>query len=393
MSLGSRHRFATASLASVTFAVMIAGVGCAGSSASSAVAKVSEAERTRSGLQGRDAQSLAPQAFAEADQALKMAKEAERAGDTTAAELHAERAVAAYQHAVALARLARATEDETQAKEALARAVELAQRYTTSRKAAEREADDLEKQLKVAREAERPASSGPVDPERERARLVAAQSLATQARLLCSAARLVSPQAPGLAEAEAAATDLEKKLEASPKPAPIDAAGRARAACLTALTKARRAGGATDGDQADALLGELSRSADPKAKSTADLAPSRDERGVVVTLRSLFKGDKLSPEAETALKDLGRVAAAHPKFGVQIVIHDASPPNASEVAADKKRGEAISKVLVEGGASAAKTKVEHAGARAPLFDPSDAKRKERNARVEIVFVTGANDAT
>jgi flagellar motor protein MotB len=358
-------------------------VACGGGAASNVV-KVADAEKTRASLNGRDAQTLAPQAFAEADQALKAAKEAEKAGDAAGAELHAERAVAAYQHAIAIARLARATEDETAAKEALAKAVEQSQRFSAARKAAEREGDDLEKQIKVAREAERPASSGPAaDPERERARLVAAQTLATQARLLCSAARLVSPQAPGLAEAEAAAADLEKKLEASPRPAPIDAAGRARAACLGALTKARRAG-AAEADAADALLGEISRASDPKAKSVVDLAPSRDERGVVVTLRSLFKvGEKLTPEGETALKDLGRVAAAHPAFGVQVVIHDAGAP---DVALNKKRGDAIAKALQDGGAAAAKTVVVQAGAKAPVFDPSDAKRREKNARVEIVFV-------
>jgi outer membrane protein OmpA-like peptidoglycan-associated protein len=356
--------------------------GCGGG-AGTGSPKVAEAERARASVAGRDTQSLAPQAFAEAEQALQAAKEAERGGDTLGAELHAERAVAAYQHAIALARLARGTEEETRAKEALARAVEQSGRHAAARKAAEREADDLDKQLKVAREAERPAPSGPVDAERERARLVAAQSLTTGARLLCSAARLVSPQAPGLTEAEAAVTDLEKKLDASPRPAPIDAAGRARAACLTALTKARRAG-AEAPDQADALLGELSRATDPAAKSTLDLAPSRDERGVVVTLRSVFKADKLAPEAETALKDLGRVAAAHPKFAVQVVIHDATPTPAD--ARGDRRGEAIAKALVEGGASAARTKVELAGARAPIVDPADRQRRDRNARVEIVFV-------
>lgn len=363
----------------VPFVLMMA---CGGGAASTVV-KVADAERTRASLNGRDAQTLAPQAFAEADQALKAAKDAEKAGDAAGAELHAERAVAAYQHAIAIARLARATDDETAAKEALAKAVEQGQRFAAARKAAEREADDLEKQIKVAREAERPASSGPADPERERARLVAAQTLATQARLLCSAARLVSPQAPGLAEAEAAAADLEKKLEASPRPAPIDAAGRVRAACLGALTKARRAG-SPEADAADALLGEISRSSDPKAKSVVDLAPSRDERGVVVTLRALFKvGERLTPEGETALKDLGRVAAAHPTFGVQVVIHDAGAP---DVALNKKRGDAVAKALQDGGAAAAKTVVVQAGAKAPLFDPSDAKRREKNARVEIVFV-------
>lgn len=360
--------------------VLLGAVGCGGA-AQSTVVKVSDAERTRASLTGRDAQTLAPQAFAEADQALAAAREAERVGDSAAAELHAERAVAAYQHAIALARLSRATEEESSAKEALAKALEQSQRYSAARKAAEREADDLDKQLKVAREAEHPRSSGPADPERERARLVAASSLAMQARLLCSAARLVAPDAPGLSEAEAAALELAKKLESSPRPAPIDAAGRVRAQCLTALTKARRAG-TPEPDAADALLGELSRGADPKAKSVLDLSPSRDERGVIITLRSAFKGDKLTGEAETALKDLGRVAAAHPAFGVQVVVHDASPP--ADVATDKHRGEAVLSALKNGGAT--KTRLELAGASAPVVDPTDKQRRERNARVEIVFV-------
>jgi outer membrane protein OmpA-like peptidoglycan-associated protein len=361
-------------------------IGCGGGVAT--VAKVGEAERTRTTLQGRDAQTLAPQAFAEADQALRAAKEAEHSGDKVAAELHAERAMAAYQRAIGLARLTRATEEETQAKEALSRAVEQARRNETARKTAEREADDLDKQLKIAREAERPSAAGPADPEREKGRLVAAQSLATQARLLCGAARLVSAQAPGLAEAEAAVADLEKKLETPPKAAPIDLAGKVRAGCLTVLTKARRAT-TGEADQSDALLGELSRGATPKAKSAIDLAPARDERGVVVTLRSLFVADKLSADGETVLKDLGRVAGAHPAFGVQVVLHDAAPPSASDLARGKQRGEAIAKALVDGGATAAKTKVEQAGARAPVIDPSDAKRKAKNERVEIVFVGGS----
>src|SRR5262249_49925808 len=155
-------------------------------------------------------------------------------------------------------------------------------------------------------------------------------------------------QAPGLAEAEAAQADLEKKLESSPKPAPIDAAGKVRAACLTALTKARRAG-LSDADQADALLGELSRArvaqagaaAATASKNEGDLLPSRDERGVVLTLRSLFKGEGLTPEGEATLKELGKVAAAHPNFSVQIVIHDATTPTAAEGSLDHKRGEAI----------------------------------------------------
>jgi hypothetical protein len=335
--------------------------------------KVAEAERARTAL--ADARTLAPQAYAEADQALRAAREADAAGDKEAASLHAERALAAYQHAVAIARLARATDEELRAKEALGHASEQLTRFSIARSAAEREADDFDRQLKIAREAQLPAPSGPADPERERARLVAAGSLAVQARLLCSAARLVSAQAAGLAEAEAAVADVEKRVDERKKPAPIDAAGRARATCLSVLTKARRAG-AADAEKADELLGELSRA------KLADASPSRDERGVVVTLRSTFRGDALAPEAENRLKELGRVAAANPGFALQVVVHDGATSPSREQ--NKRRGDAALSALKSGGAS--KMTLEQAGARAPLYDPADAKRRGQNARLEIVFV-------
>jgi flagellar motor protein MotB len=357
------------------------GVGACAGAHGAGSAQVRTAERERSGLVGRDAQTLAPQAFAEADQELRLAKEDDAKGDAIGAELHADRAVAAYQHAVALARLARATEENASASAALAHATEEAQRYAAQRKAVDRETDELEKQLRIAREAELPKPSGAADPEREKARVVAAQALVVQARLLCSAARLVSPQAPGLDAAEAAVTTLEKQLEGGAKgAAPIDPAARARAGCLTSLTKARRST-TDDADASDALLAELSA-----ADGKHGLAPTRDERGVVVTMRSIFKGDALTSEADATLKDLGRVAAAHPTFAVQVVIHDAQKPTAAEAGANAKRGDAVAKALASGGAAAAKIKVEQAGARAPLVDPKDAAHRDRNARVEVVFV-------
>ena len=340
----------------------------------------------RAGLGGQDAQTLAPQAFAAADQELRLAKEAQAKDDPTGAELHAERALATYNQAIALARLSRATQEEAAASEALARATEQAQKYAAQRKAIDHEADDLEKKLRVAREAQLPPSSGPADPDRERARVVAAHALVTQARLLCSAARLVSPQAPGLAEAEIAVTTLEKQVDGSKTAVTIDPAARARAACLTSLTKARRTS-TPDADRADTLLGELSQAGGPKATPRADLAPARDERGVVVTVRAAFKGERLTTEAEASMKDLGRVAAAHPTFAVQVVIHDAQTPSTAEAQANQKRGEAIVQALVAGGATATKVKVEQAGARAPVVDPKDARHRDRNARVEIVFVS------
>jgi outer membrane protein OmpA-like peptidoglycan-associated protein len=190
----------------------------------------------------------------------------------------------------------------------------------------------------------------------------------------------VSASVEGLAEAESQLAAVEKQLDAPPGPraqAPIDAAARARAQCLAMLTKARRASSAAD-PGTDALLAELS--------AAGGWDPSRDERGVVVTLRGAFKGSALASDAEAKARDLGRVAGAHPAWSVQVVLHDATAPSATETTANTSRAEALVKALVAGGAPAAKTKAELAGAKAPVADPSDAQRRARNARVEVVFV-------
>jgi hypothetical protein len=228
-----------------------------------------------------------------------------------------------------------------------------------------------------------PAPSGPADPQREAARRVAARALAVQARLLCASARLLSPQLAGLAEQDKALADLDQKLDQTTAAAPIDDAARARATCLHLLTLGRRttAVGADGGvalSDADALLAELSAS--------GGWDPSRDERGVIVTLRDLFSGNALTSDAATKLDKLGKVAAAHPTFAVQVVVHDAAPPSAAETVADKARADAIVKALVAGGANAAVTKGEIAGAGAPVVDPADGQNRARNARVEVVFI-------
>ena len=96
---------------------------------------------------------------------------------------------------------------------------------------------------------------------------------------------------------------------------PIDEAGAARARCLDVLIRARRAAG-QDG-RADTLLAELSAS--------GEWSPVRDERGVIVTLRGVFRGVELSDDGQARLKTLGQVAAAHPGFAVQVVLHDSQP--------------------------------------------------------------------
>jgi flagellar motor protein MotB len=331
-----------------------------------------DVDRARAGT-SQEAQ-LAPQAFAEADAERTRAQAAYVDGDDIAASLHAERAIAAYQRARMVARAARATADLAHAESDLAQKTDELHALETARKTAERDGEELAKRVTIERETHAPAPSGPADAQREAARLQASRALAMQARLLCGAAKLVSTSATGLDAATQQIDALDKRLEQSPKTAPIDEAAKVRTTCLSILTQARRASPATAQTAADVLLSEL---------SAASLSPTRDERGVVVTLRDVFRGNTVAPEAQPRLEALGRVAAAHADLPIQVVVHDATPQGPSD-----ERAKAVAASLVKGGAKADKIATVMAGTRAPVVDPNDARNRGRNARVEVVFVTG-----
>jgi flagellar motor protein MotB len=364
----------------ILIALPLSAAGC-GSTTRSTVTAMDEVERARNGAAAREGKELAPQTFALAEEHRRLSREAYAAGDEPAASLHAERALATFQHALVLARLARADGDRATAATALAAAASETEKLRQARAELDRAGDDLDKKLKIAREAALPASA-PADPQREAARLVAARALAIQARLLCGAARLLSTTLPGLAESEKELAEVEKKLEGTPKPTPIDATARARASCLLVLTRARRTSDKAGAGQADALLAELS--------ATGGWSPVRDERGVVVTLRDAFKGAALTPEADGKMKELGRVLAAHPGHAAQVVVHDATTPTPAEVSVATQRAEAAAKSLGTAANAPDKVKPEVAGARAPIVDPADAKNRARNARLDVVFVTPGN---
>jgi hypothetical protein len=374
------------------FAVLLAGVmpmaastGCA--TTPMRVASLDEVERVRATDATKDAAGRAPEAYARAEQERDFARAAHVAGDDVAANLHAERAMAAYGHAAVVARLARAVADLAEAQKTLDDATAQEQTLAASRAKLELEAQDLERRAEIARTRLLPAASGQADADREAARVAAAKSLAIEARLLCGAAKLVGPQGAGLAEAQDAIDRLDARLNGGSasgkggvRSEVIDEAGLARARCLDVLTRTRRGASHDEGGDADALLADLSVS--------GGWDPTRDERGVVVTLRGVFQGTKLTDEGEAKLESLGRVAAAHPKFGVQVVVHDAQPPSPKDDA-DARRAEATVKALTAGGAATARLKAELAGARAPTVDPGDSRLRVRNERIDVVFVAGS----
>jgi outer membrane protein OmpA-like peptidoglycan-associated protein len=187
---------------------------------------------------------------------------------------------------------------------------------------------------------------------------------------------MVGGDTPVLASAQATFDELEKKLTDKPRPAPIDLASRARAECLAALTAARRPATSTSTiGKSDQLLSELS--------AMGGLLPTRDDRGVVVTLRNLFTGGQLTGEARDRLSALGRVARAHAEFPVEVVVHTSETKAGN---ADRDRGDAVAKALVEAGADPNHLFVDAAGSAHPVLAPPLARESSRNDRIEIVFV-------
>ena len=321
------------------------------------------------------ARGQAPQAYARAEALRHDAEEAHQAGDPAGAQILGEQALAAFQRAVTLAGVTRAEQRAAEAELGVARVTATLAQATQAQKQLDADTAGLELRLKVARETlPSPVSGPPASPERELARREAARALVAQARLLCSAARLLEPKRATLEPAFQKLAELEKVL-ASSATTPIDDASAARSTCLAELTATRRPRTqANPADPAnDRLLKEL---------SDASLAPSRDDRGVVVTLDAPFeKDDRLTARAATRLGDLAGVAKAHPDFPLMVVLHSSAKlPDARQSA----RSEHAASALREHGVPRVETAT--AGSALPRLDPHEPGAAARNDRVEVVFV-------
>lgn len=286
----------------------------------------------------------------------RMAHDAHARGDSTSAELYAERALARFQLAKLLTERAMVA---ARLRDAEPRAVRAEQELTrlgqeqTQRDARIRE---LELRVKVAPDVEpRTPRSAADSAARQKARLEVAKSFAAEATLLCGAARLLG----------APAATLDPASAAIPKSADFEKAVAARLTCLSLLESTRRSGsaGQAGSSKNDALL-----------ESTSELgrfSVKRDERGVVVTVPSGAPAEDLAV--------LGRTARGR---AVQVVVHDA----ASGAGNSKSRGDAVVKALVDAGADPSKVALELAGAALPVGDPAVPSLRAKNERVELVYV-------
>jgi len=334
---------------------------------------VTEADRVAQTPAAEEARVLAPQAHAHALQLQGRAEAAYQAGDLAGSQILGEHAIAAMNRAFMLARLVKAQKrlDDANAtlaknQERLAQLDEQAQRITA-------EADNLELRVKVLRDAQPLATPTAASPERERARAAAARALLSQARLLCLSTRLLEPKRPGVNEQLAKVDALETSL-AKDTNADLNAATEARSACLKELTLVRRprlleapAEGLTD-----TLLEALTK--------TEKFYAFRDDRGVVIVLRDVLAADgKPTAAGGEQLEALARVAKAHPKFPVLVVSHSASGSS------DRRELDAIVAFLVSKGAPSVQSHA--AGDAQPVAPPKRAGARERNTRVEIVFIS------
>ena len=334
-----------------------------------------EVDAARASAAVQAAAKSAPQAYADAELRRSHAEAAFADDHTASAQILSEQALAAYTRATVQARLvsAQAALADEQARLAKATAAQADLDAQQQRFALEAEA--LETRLKVARDAEPLPVSGPTASlEREQARLAAAKALLSQAKLLCLSARLLEPNRESLGPLLGKVDDLSGKLRTPPTP--IDDAVALRSGCLKELTLTRRpatqknpAGGVTD-----ALLSEL---------SAASLLPFRDDRGVVVTLRALFNlKDQLNTDAASELDTLGKIAKAHPEFPLLAVVHLA---HGTVSAHDAAQAATVADTLRKSGAP--HVEADTAGAALPVLDPARPGAAERNARVEVVFVS------
>lgn len=348
-------------------------VGCASAPRPVSLTRAADADRAPAVVQ---AKSQAPQAHARAQDLLRRAEAAYSDGKQADAELLGEHALAAYRRAVIEARLAAAEGRKADAEAKLAEAERALANLDEQNRRALSETENLELKLKVVREIlPVPSSDGVASADRERARLDAARAFALEARLLCASARLLEPERSSLAAHFGKLDEIDRAIASKALPAPLDGARAERTSCLKELTLARRpvTQRAPATPQADALLSELSGSG---------LSPTRDDRGVVVTLRDVFKGEDIATSAKERLQSLGRVAKTHPTFPVLVVVHSGRGGTAER---DEKRAKSVSVLLTEQGAG--RVESHGAGGAQPVLSGDLAASASRNERVEVVFVS------
>lgn len=393
----------------LAFVLACSVIGCAPIPRPQILDEADEVSRSPAALAAKEG---AEPVWARAEKRRLEAHEAVEAGPASRAQFLAEEAIATYNEGASQARVAKAALRESAAKvEGEALDKELAATEADLARVVG-DVDALSARLRTAKDQVTAATTE--DPAKRReAERAASIALVGEATLLCASARLLGagaaeggssddPTSAGvlradLAAAEAKIAALEGALAApkkdaakaaaktvgpkdkavakpdAPGPSTLDAAGAARASCLSVLERSRRGGAKKDAASADALLGDLSAMF---ARET-DAAPSRDERGVAILLPRPFDGESVAGAAKARLESLDRVASAHAAFPLAIVVHPGKPIAPGDKPKWDARGAAVA-ALLPSVASARRIVV--------------VAREERSGseRVEVVFIAPEN---
>jgi hypothetical protein len=320
------------------------------------------------------AAQLAPQAFANAKQLRERAERAYEDGNRETAEIFAEHALAAFQHAVVQARLVRARQRIQQNEATLAQNEAALVRVTSMQQKTEAEAKALELRLRVVRDAEPREPIERSSPAREAARREAAISILEATRLLCLAARMLDPSREATQAITGELDALERRLRERETPTPIDRAMSLRGECLRALTLTRREArkASPERDPTDVLFVQLNN-------ALPEEYPIRDDRGVVVSTTRVFTGHKhdIDEAGRALVSSLAQIATANPDFPLMVVVH--TPGDATE------RMLALKKALAEAGHDRATFHA--AGDRIPRTVQPIRGAPEPPVRVEFVLVS------
>ncbi|MBI2898043.1 MAG: OmpA family protein [Deltaproteobacteria bacterium] len=367
---------------------------CGGSPASEPLTAASRLARSPAVAAAR---RLAPQEVLLARQALAKARRASDEGRDAEADRLATEASLRFEIAIV-------TSDATSARERIAaaeRSAREAERERDQNNAARRaeenriavllkqqEIDRILEEERLRAEADergRPRTAGEEARGRERDQRAAATELVSRAKvLLVAAAALLgqSAEADGpSARAREAIARAERSLSAEPAAAAFASATEARGKAQEALAGARRAA-AGRGTQArlraeDAALLE-------EAGAAGGLGPREDSRGVVVTLRGVFAARGAEVRERSAIEAVGRLARAHPTYPLVIEGHTSEGRGAQELSA--QRASAVARALEALGIDRARIRAVGLGASHPIAAETLTSARERNERMEIVFV-------
>ncbi len=341
-------------------------------------AALADADQVRQAPAITQAAEFAPQQLAHGDALRKQAEDAYEQGNLAKAAILAERTVVAYERAAVLARLARADLLVAEAELAIEETSQEQRKLDAERERLEADIASIEQLIRVVKDAQPLTPTPAGDHSREMARLTAARSIVVDARLLCSAARLLRQPLEGLEPAQAEVQRLEQLLTQWPKPAPIDESLRARAQCLSLLTLARRSQRVSI--PADMVLTELSQ--------VPDLNPVRDERGIVVILRGDVHRD---PAVKAKIDAIASVANKHIQFPLQVVAHTRAKAPAATQSLTRERSQAVVHALEAAGIDKSRIEVLDAGAHRPIVhDPLPPPQNSKNDRIEVVLVAPAS---